>query len=336
MAPPGDEVSDARVVMGVPMYGDGRFLEEALESLSAQRFEDVRFMLVDDGLEPAAAVRAAAMTERDHRFHYRRNANRHGLLGNWRIAFHAAMEIAPGAEYFAWASDHDVWHPRFLSELVAHLDAAPDAVIAYPLRWVIDEHGDVDRFPGRFDTRDEHDPVRRFYLTNEKMSAGNLVYSVYRANALRDAGVYRGVLLPDRLLLLELALAGRFIQHPEVLWYRRTWANPTIARQRRTMWVSKPPLHTRLPWWLVHAAVFAKRFVLVPGTDPPVDRATGVRLVAATAWEGIRRKIRQRINEAMIVQRWLRWRAKKLIIRHVTMPLGAFRRRLMGTTVGSR
>ena len=49
------------------------------------------------------------------------------------------------------------------------------------------------------------------------MSAGNMVYGLYRINALERAGVYRHVLVPDRLLFTELALYGQFRQVPQVM-----------------------------------------------------------------------------------------------------------------------
>ena len=41
------------------------------------------------------------------------------MAGNWRRAFTLANERFKGFELFAWASDHDVWHPRWLEALVS-------------------------------------------------------------------------------------------------------------------------------------------------------------------------------------------------------------------------
>src|SRR5207249_94275 len=97
-----------------------------------------------------------------------------------------------------------------------------------------------------------------------KMSAGNMVYGLYRADAIARCGVFRPVLLPDRLLLLELALIGEFVQIPETLWYRRFARKVTLKRQRASLFARHPPLYTRVPWWLVHAAVLARRGKIAP------------------------------------------------------------------------
>ena len=70
-------------------------------------------------------------------------------------------------------------------------------------------------------------------LSIRNMSAGNMVYGLYRINALERAGVYRHVLVPDRLLFTELSLYGQFKQVPQVLWFRRWYGRIfSLGRQR--------------------------------------------------------------------------------------------------------
>jgi hypothetical protein len=327
----------ARVVIGLPMYGDGRYLAEALDTLAAQTFAPVRLLLLDDGLDEPAAALARSLADRDERFTYRRNPRRLGLLGAWRAAFHGALELEPEAEYFAWASDHDAWHPRWLESLVDALDSDPGGVLAYPMNWVIDADGAVTRLHWRFDTAGMDDAVARFHAVNRRMTAGNMVYGLYRARDLAAAGVYRGIMLPDRMLMLELALRGRFVQHDEILWHRRTLVTATVARQRSVLFDGRPPAHARAPWWAVHGAVLAWRLGLARRT--PLSRALGLRLAVATTIEGARRQLPKDIAKALDRpgMRWLRLLIKhtiKWVIRNVTVPLGAWRIRTLARLRG--
>lgn len=246
-----------RVVIGVPAYEGVEHLPEALESLLSQRFADLAIVVTDDSVsdEPGHIVRRYA--KRDPRIVYRRNERRLGMVANWRAAFLLASERFPGMEMFAWGSDHDVWHPRWLAELVMVLDSHREAVLAYPHGFRIDADGRVLRAPWSFETKEIASPVRRLALAVESMSAGNMVYGLYRADALARAGVFRSVLAPDRLLLTELALQGQFVQVPDVLWYRRFTTEVSNSRQRTSLFAGRPPLHSRLPWWVVHSAVLA-------------------------------------------------------------------------------
>ena len=86
------------------------------------------------------------------------------------------------------------------------------------------------------------------------MSAGNMVYGLFRVSALERAGVYRNVLVPDRLLFTELALYGQFEQVPQVLWFRRWYGRIfSLGRQRTSFFPGGRPLYAYVPWWISHA-----------------------------------------------------------------------------------
>ena len=45
------------------------------------------------------------------------------MVGNWRKVFEEARARYPKSEFFAWVSDHDVWHARWLEMLVSVLES---------------------------------------------------------------------------------------------------------------------------------------------------------------------------------------------------------------------
>jgi glycosyltransferase involved in cell wall biosynthesis len=179
---PADDLTEprARVAVGVPLYGDGWHLEEAIESLLGQRFEAIAFVMADDGLTDDAYANLLRLVVGDPRVTVHRNERRLGLLENWRHVFELARLEYPEAEFYAWGSDHDVWHPAWASHLVAALDAKPDAVIAFPRNWDIDEEGDIIRMPWSFQAVQDGADAR-VRATSLGMSAGNMVYGLYTA-----------------------------------------------------------------------------------------------------------------------------------------------------------
>jgi glycosyltransferase involved in cell wall biosynthesis len=285
-----------RVVIGVPIHNPGEPLVETLESLLAQTYRDYAVVVVDDSTteEPGLVVKRYAA----HRTHmvYERHAERLGMTRNWRRAFALANERFDGFELFAWGSDHDVWHPRWLEALVAALDANPAALLAYPLSWRIGYEGDVVRAAARFDTAGIEGPRSRLTAAIDGMAAGMMVYGLYRACALIRAGVFLDYLAPDRLLLTELSIYGQFVQVPEVLWYRRYSHEVSDERQRRALFPGEPPRSARLPWRLVHAAVLTRRLVVDGVGLPEIGRVRGAGLAALHAW-GIAAHARRRRRE---------------------------------------
>jgi glycosyltransferase involved in cell wall biosynthesis len=289
-----------RAVVGVPLFNGARHLREALDTLLAQTYRDAAFVLVDDCSTDETPVLAAAYEAADERVTLVRNERRLGLVRNWRRAFRIARERFPDAPYFAWASDHDSWEPRWLEALVAELDAHPGEVLAFPQTVRIAADGTVVRGPRRFETRDASSPVWRFRQTFGGLSPGDMVYGLFRAEALERAGVLPLVVGPDRLLLAELALAGEFGQVPEVLWRRRTLGEVTSARQRASFFpAGRPPLFHYLPWWLVHAAVLAWRLGVrrtVPGVGRPAGLAAALWYGRRAAGHVMRRRLRRQLG----------------------------------------
>ena len=271
------------VVIGVPLYNHEDFVRESMESLLTQSYGNFKIVAVDDCSTDATADIVRHYAEIDDRLVYVRNESRLGMIGNWRRSFEAAVERYPDAEYFAWASDHDLCHPRWLARLVAEFRGHPEAVLAYPIHLKVDAAGEA-KGGGRwrFDTAGVNSRLGRFRRVTWSMSAGNMVYGLFRIVAFRKAGVFRRSLLPDRLLLAETSLHGEFRQAPEVLWYRRHEGNFSLARQRRSLFGDRRPWWSRVPWWISHPAALGWNLAIRGAGLPSVSRLMG--LAAACAY----------------------------------------------------
>jgi glycosyltransferase involved in cell wall biosynthesis len=242
-------------VIGLPGREPGH-LETALSSLLKQEERAIRIVVLDDSGASSLADLVAALA--DERVSYAANASRLGLTASWRRAYALARAQAPDAPYFAWSSDNDVWEPSWLRLLADALSTAPETVLAYGLNDVVDAAGTVVRPPWRFSTHGDRLALRRFTHTVRRMVAGDMVYGLFRVEALERCGVLRDVLLPDRLLLAELSLLGEFRQVPELLWHRREGPGFSLERQRRSLFGDQPPRLAQLPWPVQHAVALAR------------------------------------------------------------------------------
>jgi glycosyltransferase involved in cell wall biosynthesis len=253
-----------RVVLGMPLFNPGANLIEAVESLMAQTFEDFALVIVDDCSIDASAERLGRYLERDDRLRYVVNRRRLGMIGNWRRCFEVGRELYGDFPYYAWVSDHDAWHPRWLAELVATLERDPDIVLAYPRAVTTAAMDEVDAKtwlrPGvSFETTGETNVRRRAARAQRGMQAGNMIYGLFRSEVVEQSGIFRTVLEPDRLLVFEASLRGQFAQVPEVLFYRRRFGfKPTRDRQRRSLYGGGVPLSAHLSPTLVHGAAPAR------------------------------------------------------------------------------
>jgi hypothetical protein len=96
--------------------------------------------------------------------------------------------------------------------------------------------------------------------------------------------------MADRQVLVELALFGEFRHVPELLWYREVAGAFSYARQRRMLFVRRPPLHTYTPAMVQHFAVLVWDLVVAGRARPRVPRATGMRYACLQLWHALQRE----------------------------------------------
>jgi glycosyltransferase involved in cell wall biosynthesis len=279
--------SGPRAVLGMTLYNNARHLPHALESLLAQTCTDFALVLLDDASTDGTEEVARRYVERDARVRYIRHAERQAMIATWREVAETAAREWPSAKYFAWVSDHDWWHPRWLERMIAELDSDPGAVLAYPItRRVSPDGEEVDKGARLFDTSAyEHLRTRWKHFCHHGVGAGDMVYGVMRMDALRGAGIFRPVLRPDRLLIAELTLQGRIRQVPEVLWFRRRSHGTSVERQSTTLmppgaeprWFGWPP-------WLQHTIVLWREYAAVDTLPRPGRSTTGCPRLTRAQW----------------------------------------------------
>jgi glycosyltransferase involved in cell wall biosynthesis len=276
-----DVSTSPRVVLGMTLYNNARHLREAMASLLSQSYRDFILVLLDDASVDETESLAREIAAGDPRVRYFRHESRQAMVATWREVVEIGRRVAPSAEYFAWTSDHDRWHPQWLERLVHELDADAGAVLAYPITRRISQEGvELDKGPRLFDTAVQASlPSRWRHMCHASVGAGDMVYGLMRLDALTKAGIFRRVLRPDRLLIAELTLYGRFRQVAEVLWYRRESNGTSVDRQRHTLVLAgDEPSWFWYPPWLQHSVVLWREYARAVPPPLPISRA---------AWAGM-------------------------------------------------
>jgi glycosyltransferase involved in cell wall biosynthesis len=276
------KAGEPRVVLGMTLYNNAKHLPHAVESLLAQSYGDFALLLLDDASTDDTEGIARGYAARDPRVTYLRHDARQAMIATWREVAETAASRWPSAEYFAWVSDHDWWHPRWLERLIVELDQDAGAVLAYPVTQRVSIGGaEIGKEPRLFDTAARTDVRARWrHLCRHLVGAGDMVYGLMRMDALRRAGIFRPVLRPDRLLVAELTLHGRIRQVPEVLWYRRQSQNASVDKQATTLLLAgtEPPTFSWPPW-LQHADVLWREYA-TRGDGLGLSRAQWLRMLA--------------------------------------------------------
>jgi glycosyltransferase involved in cell wall biosynthesis len=293
-----------RVVLGMPAYKRCDTLARTLESLFSQTFREFALVIVDDGPSPGTATIVESFAREYPNVHYEANDVRLGMVDNWRKVFQRARELYPKSEYFAWVSDHDLWHARWLHELVTVLDTHPDVVLAYSenLR-MLPERSEIAR--KEFETFGITRRAERMRKSARHMLAGNMIYGLMRADALEAAGVFRRVVTPDRQVLLALSLFGQVRQVPEVLWYREILRLFDVGRQREVFFPNGAPLYVYLPSHVQHFATLLWDFGIRGQGRPSFGRLAGIRYATIQLWQScIRQFVLPKSEWRLIAERY--------------------------------
>lgn len=208
-----------RVSVILPVFNGGDYLASAIESVLAQDFADFELVCIDDGSKDESAAIISNFAARDPRVRDCPNPGNRGLPAT----LNRGTSLARGALH-SWTSHDNLLRPAMLSRLVAALDAAPDAAVAYAGYTVIDSEGAPMRYhPPR--------PVEDRLLGNPVGAA-----FLYRSEVPTALGGYDEALFgaEDYDFWLRAARRFGFVAVDEDLYlYRRHAASLTDQRANR-------------------------------------------------------------------------------------------------------
>jgi glycosyltransferase involved in cell wall biosynthesis len=205
-----------RVSIGLPVYNGERYIEETLESLLTQTYEDFELIICDNDSHDRTEEICRAFAAKDPRIYYVRNSTNLGAAKNYRLTF----ELSSG-EYFRWANCDDLFALTSLERCVEVLDRELSTILVYPRVKLIGERGQIisDYDDGLHLQADK--ASTRFIQLSRRLGLVNAIYGLIRANILKKTGLIGNFVHADMALMADLTLYGKFWEIPEVLFYRR-------------------------------------------------------------------------------------------------------------------
>ncbi len=254
-----------RVSIGLPVYNGQRYIEETIDAILAQSWQDLELVISDNASTDRTEEIARAYAARDSRVRYFRNPVNLGAAQNYNLAFRRAR-----GEFFKWSAHDDLIAPEFVARCVEVLDADPGAVLCWPRTVDIDADGKPISDKHYRLHVDAEDPVRRFAEMIGMAHTCEAIFGLIRAEVLARTPLIAAYADSDRVLLAELALRGRFRSLDEPMFFYRdhderstevypsrderiAWFDPSLAgrivfphfRQLREYW--RTPARAGLP-----------------------------------------------------------------------------------------
>lgn len=212
---------DSRVTALVPAYNGADFIQETLDSLSAQRYPNFQVLVSVDVCDDGTFEICQQHAEQDPRFRViRQQGERLGYSGNCNYLVEHA-----DSDYAMLAFHDDLLEPTFTEKLCQALDARPEAIMAFPdvhLRNVdgTEELWEFTALEG-LQTAAERGLVMQarppfWWVPNRGMFRVKLAQSTGGVKPHRAAEFS-----VDYPWLFHMALLGEFVRVDEVLVYKR-------------------------------------------------------------------------------------------------------------------
>lgn len=237
-----------RVSIGLPVYNGAEFLEEAIDSILAQTYEDFELIISDNASTDLTETICRKYAAQDARIVYSRNAENIGCMNNHNLTFRRAR-----GEYFRFAGHDDWCAPTLLERLVAELDRRPEAVLCFSAIVLVDGQGNETGvwYPTEGTGATKLERFRELVLTNVPPGAN---YGLIRSDVLRQTSLFRSYTGSDNNLMAALALRGSFCLVPELLFFNRRHERNVYKDVRGRMAWGRPELaksgRPTLPYWL--------------------------------------------------------------------------------------
>jgi len=209
-------IQTPQVSVIIPTYNRARFLDEAIQSVLNQRFQDFELIVVDDGSSDDTPELVAQIS--DSRIRYVRHEENRGISA----ALNTGIQASRG-EYIARLDSDDIWLSKMLATQIQALNTHPKAGLAYAKTGAMDQDG--TRIPGMWG-QPEFFPGETFKSLLYGDFTSNVTI-VVRRECLDQVGLYDEAFQvnEDWELWLRVARLYRFAFVDDVLAIRRWHEN---------------------------------------------------------------------------------------------------------------
>jgi len=225
-----------RVSLALPVYNGEKFIAEAISSILNQDYDNYELIITDNASTDGTERICREFAARDERIRYVRNERNLGAGPNHNLGF----KLSSG-EYFKWCAADDRISKDFLSSCVSILDKNSDVVLVYGTTQSIDEDGRSIPLVGDMmcEPQESDGPARRFQKHLTDKGTNFEIVGVFRSDALRKTTLQRPYYSSDRAVVSEIALLGRLVYVPDIIFYNREHPDRSLNisdRRVRAAW----------------------------------------------------------------------------------------------------
>lgn len=247
---------NSKVVLSMATYNSGEgHIYDSVKSIQGQTFRNFELIVYEDPSKNPISKKTLTLIESDPRITFIKGKKRLGMCRAFDFLLEKGLEKNP--TYFAWVTDHDLLHNKWLESLIETLQKDKNAVVAYPQTKYIDSLGNEieqniflkRKFP--LYSNNHMSPIKRLIsFAFLRSGAGEIAHGLFNAQILKMSNIGWPVkIIPDKLFLLRLMRFGSIASLDQTLFFRRekeeeikfTKTNKMVERQMNSIFIGKIP-----------------------------------------------------------------------------------------------
>jgi glycosyltransferase involved in cell wall biosynthesis len=204
------------ITVGLPVYNGGRFLDETISSILCQDVASLELIISDncstDNTRSIVEKRASS----DDRIRAFFSDKNRGAAWN----FNHVLRLARG-KYFHWSGYDDLMDVTMLRRCIDALEEVEGSILAYPRTSIIDYHGAFVKEYDNGMNLIQTDAAARLFQYLKNIGMANPIFGVFPTVMIRAVGGLGSYPSADLVTLARLALVGKVVEVPKLLFSRR-------------------------------------------------------------------------------------------------------------------
>ncbi len=206
-----------KLVIGIPVFNEEKFIGETLSSVINQTYKDFTVIISDNASTDNTSTICKEVCLKDHRFHYIQQSSNIGASGNFRYLYENST-----SPYFMWLGAHDMIDSSFISTHISALEKDDKCVLSYSLTQWIDENSECLYVTGGSDLDTINGlPIIRYLKSITLLKECTAINQVIRRKALEGLNFDNtNVIAGDLILLSRLIYSGK-VNKVDTCFYKR-------------------------------------------------------------------------------------------------------------------
>lgn len=215
------------ICVGIPCFNEEEHIEETIQSLLNQNYENVRFIISDNASTDRTVEIIQDLVKNDNRFFINKNQKNRGAFENFKYVF----EIFD-SDYFMWLGAHDYLSDNYIEKMKLVLDDSDEISMAIGQPFAVHNSKIIGIVNSAIYEFNQENRLERYFNSVKQLSNCTIFHSMFRKNDV-DGRKLRQTISADHVTISRLLWHGKLHFCEKEKYFRRYFSNRTSTPEER-------------------------------------------------------------------------------------------------------